>query len=89
MADRTQFETSAITAVTLEEYNGVYSLSECVLEPLGPMRKQWCLRQIGYNRYSETPTPIKVTLGDESSAIRTLLVMLEEITGTSYVPVKG
>jgi hypothetical protein len=78
-----QYITGEKTAVELEEYKGVYSLSDCYIGKDGDIKKNWAKKQKGRDEYWDKPTPIKVTLGDIDKAIQTMQGILDDLMSLS------
>jgi hypothetical protein len=70
-------------SIDLSEYNGTYEL----ISKYGEYQN-WAKYRIGKDKYSEKDRPVKVTLGDKSTAVATLLAILERLTGEIYIPGK-
>lgn len=70
--------------IELEEYQGNYSLAATYTGTDGVTRKEWAKRQTGRDQFAEKATPIKVRLGDKSSAVMALQQILNILDGPPF-----
>jgi hypothetical protein len=64
--------------VKLQEYKGVYSLISCYNN-----YAQWGKIKVSKEEYSEKDRPVKVTLGDKETAIKTLEHVIHYLRGAA------
>lgn len=79
-----QIKTGEKYGIELEEYKGSYSLSALSVGSDGVMRKEWGKRQTGRDQFAEKATPVKVRLGDKSSAVMALTKILNSLDETPF-----
>jgi hypothetical protein len=70
--------------IELEEYKGQYSLAATYTGQDGVTRKEWAKRQTGRDQFAEKATPVKVRLGDRSSAVMALTKILNSLDETPF-----
>jgi hypothetical protein len=82
------FNVSEKDRVELDEYKGEYSISPARMGQDGKFYKQWAKYCKGKDTYQERNWPVKVSLGDRSSAIALCRAILEDL-GTNDVVVNN
>ena len=73
------------TVVKIEEYNGVYSLTEGWETKTGEFKANWIKQPFGKEKI-EKELPKKIKLGDAETARNTLAMLWRQCGGTTETP---
>lgn len=65
--------------IELSAYQGVYSLIASREGQDGNVYQQWGKMRIGKNKYADKDWPVKVTLGDQKTAVAVLKQIINQI----------
>ena len=67
------------STISLQEYNGVYSLVEGWVNQEGVFKENWCKRRFGGKDAPEKNTPVKINCGDKDELQKLALFILDFI----------
>lgn len=71
------------STISLQEYNGKYSLVEGWINQDGAFKENWCKRQFGSNDAPLKNTPVKINCGNQDDIINLAYWILDQFKHTS------
>ena len=73
-------------SVSVEEYNGTYSIQEGWKTRNGDYKPNFCTRRFGGKDAPEKTVPVSVKIGDRDTALAVLRELYTEISGEESCP---